>query len=94
MKRGCGNMQVVERSLEIAMPEQELNAARLDAGMEQGAWQTSGAGTLADHRELTVAHILKISESCHHLLRITEALRDDPTPKAAHRIRRFGNEQK
>jgi hypothetical protein len=36
-------MQVLGRSLEIAMAEQELNAARLDACMEQGAWQTSGA---------------------------------------------------
>ena len=41
-----GNMQVLGRSLEIAMAEQELNAARIDAGIEQGAWQTSGAARL------------------------------------------------
>jgi hypothetical protein len=32
MKPGCGNMQVLGHSLEIAMAEQELNAARLTSG--------------------------------------------------------------
>jgi hypothetical protein len=44
------------------------------AGKVANGWRS----TLADHRELTVAHILKISGTCHHLLKITEALRDDP----------------
>lgn len=29
--------------LKNSMADQELNAARLDAGIERGAWQTSGA---------------------------------------------------
>jgi hypothetical protein len=49
---------------------------------------------LAHHRELTVAHVPKISGTCHHLLKITEALRDDPTPKSRTPIRRIRNEQK
>ena len=43
MQPGFGNMQVLGSGLEITLAEQELNAARIDAGIEQGAWQTSGA---------------------------------------------------
>jgi hypothetical protein len=32
---GFGNMQVLGRSLEIAIARQELNAARIDAGIER-----------------------------------------------------------
>jgi hypothetical protein len=48
------------------------------SGCVANAWRN----TFADHRELTVAHLLKIAGTCHPLLSITEALRDDPTPKS------------
>jgi hypothetical protein len=43
MQLGFGNMQALGPSLESSMADQELNAARLDAGIERGAWQKSGA---------------------------------------------------
>jgi hypothetical protein len=38
MQPGFGNVQAVVRSLESSMADQELNAARLDGGIERGAW--------------------------------------------------------
>jgi hypothetical protein len=43
MEPGFGIMQALGRSLESSMADQELNAARLEAGIQRRAWQTSGA---------------------------------------------------
>jgi len=44
MQPSFGKMQVPERSLSRSRwPVQMLNAARIDAGIERGAWQTNGA---------------------------------------------------
>jgi hypothetical protein len=93
MPPGFGNTQVLGRTLEIAMGEQDLKlrgSMQASSGFVANEWRS----TLANHRELTVAHILKITGTCHHLLRITDALRNDPTPKSRTPIRRIGNEQK
>jgi hypothetical protein len=94
MEPGFGIMQALGRSLESSMADQELNAATARNSHRAACVADERSNMLAHHRELTVAHVPKISGTCHHLLKITEALRDDPTPKSRTPIRRIRNEQK